>query len=235
MLLLYFKILLKIKIMKKIIYIIALLGISAAATAQKLTVSTTNVSVTVKQGVDDAEGHFDLTNTAATAKKIHWDRLVPCVTGDWQSAICDEVCWIPTKGSNDFTLEAGKTINMVVHVYPDGKEGSAVINLNIFEATDPTNKVAVSVKFNTCASGLNDREIAGIQLSPNPTQSFFRLSDNALVHDITIVNALGQEVATFDYAQGTTYDVSAYAKGLYFVRLRNENGKVLKTEKLQIQ
>jgi hypothetical protein len=221
--------------MKKIIYIIALMSMTSAVSAQKLSVSATNVVVTVKQGVDDAEGHFDLTNTSTTAKKIHWDRLVPCVTGDWQSAICDEVCWIPTKGSNEFTLDAGKTLNMIVHVYPDGKEGSAIINLKIYEVTDPTNKVAVSVKFNTCVTGVNDREIAGIQLSPNPTQSFFRLSDNDLVHDIALVNTLGQEVATFGYAQGTTYDVSAYAKGLYFVRLRNENGKVLKTEKLQIQ
>ncbi len=221
--------------MKKIIYIFILMSLTISVSAQKLTVSATSVSVSVKQGVDDAEGHFDLTNTGTTAKKIHWDRIVPCVTGDWQTAICDEVCWIPTKGSNDFMLDAGKTINIVVHAYPDGKDGSAVVNLNIFDTADPANKVAVSVKFNVCASGVNDQEIAGIRISPNPTQSFFKLSDNDLVRHITIVNMLGQEVDTFGYTQGASYDVSAYAKGLYFVRLRDENGKVLKTEKLEVQ
>jgi hypothetical protein len=226
--------------MKKIIYlctfICANLCVNLSAFAQKIKVSSTLVSVTVKAGVDDAEGHFDLTNISTTAQVIRWERTVPCVSNGWLSAICDEVCWIPDKSSNEFTLEAGKSIKMIAHVYPDGQEGSAIINLKLFTVSDPAYKLDVSLRFNECKIvGTNDREIAMIQLSPNPAQDVFRISENTLVRNVTLVNALGQVVTQYNGSENSSYDVSHVAKGLYFVHLSDENGKLLKTEKLIVE
>lgn len=222
--------------MKKLIYLFAFLCVSFSAFAQKITVSKNIVSVAVKVGVDDAEGHFDLTNTSTTAQLIRWERTVPCVSEGWLSAICDEVCWLPSKSANEFMLDAGKTMNVVVHAYPNGQEGSAIINLKIFVVNDPLYELFVSTRFNDCKIvNTNDPEVAMIQLSPNPAQDVFRISENSLVHHVTLVNALGQTVTQYNGTENNSYDISHVAKGLYFVRLSDENHKLLKTEKLIVE
>ncbi len=220
--------------MKKIFFtIIIALCVMPMAQAQKFTLSSNKVSINVKAGTDDAEGHVTVSNPSTVAKKMRWTRNVTCTTTGWETAVCDFVCWAAAKSTNDFTLDAGQKIDLILHAYPNGKDGSLKATLNLSDLADPNTIEAITYNFNDCIIiGVNDAEIATIQLAPNPASSFFNISNNTLVNSIEITNSIGQRMATYRYQDGSTYDIANFGAGFYLVHLIDEKGVVLKSERL---
>lgn len=73
-----------------------------------------------------------------------------------------------------------------------------------------------------CGSGINDNEsVKEITISPNPSAGVFDLSQSA---DIEIRNSVGQLI--FVNKSVSSFDLSSFASGIYFVTLKNQE-KVL--------
>lgn len=71
-----------------------------------------------------------------------------------------------------------------------------------------------------------------IDLFPNPANGQFTIETNLVNYQIEMVDIYGRIYQSFIGENATTFDISNLSKGLYFVTIKNEEGKVLTIKKL---
>ena len=77
--------------------------------------------------------------------------------------------------------------------------------------------------------GINTNEIHKLEIYPNPTSSTLTIETNSNTkQNLEIVNLLGQTMYTFNIYSKATVDVSAFAKGIYLIKLNTDKGIVVK-------
>ncbi len=92
--------------------------------------------------------------------------------------------------------------------------------------SDTTDVVALSL------SPVSIEELAllkNIEVYPNPTSSQVNINTDAKFSSIQIINSVGQLVFTKEASY--TLDVSSLSHGIYFIKLYNEQGQLLKASK----
>lgn len=84
-------------------------------------------------------------------------------------------------------------------------------------------------------SSVTEQEAKQPLIYPNPTQNllYVIMKDGGVENQVSVTNTIGQEVLSKQFNEGTfSLDLEGFSKGLYFVRITNENGnytqKILK-------
>lgn len=72
-----------------------------------------------------------------------------------------------------------------------------------------------------------------LRVVPNPVIDRFEIGHSERVTRIHVVNMIGREVKTFAYEQGTGCDISDLPQGMYLVQLRDEEDRVLHTQRVR--
>jgi len=68
---------------------------------------------------------------------------------------------------------------------------------------------------------------------PNPTSEFISVSDaNNIVHFVEVYSLLGKKVKSFDFLAEEKYNVGDLPKGMYLVRILDEQKSILSTKKI---
>lgn len=80
--------------------------------------------------------------------------------------------------------------------------------------------------------GLNDNEIAGFKVYPNPANSTIFV-DGEGISMVEVYNSLGQMVTAIEGSANTTIDASSFDNGIYVVRVLTDGGAVM-TKKVSI-
>ncbi len=81
---------------------------------------------------------------------------------------------------------------------------------------------------------INENELAGFRMFPNPTRNNFTIAANSKIENINIFNLVGEIVATESNVNAKTYEVKAQlAKGIYMVDVYTSAGK--NTQKLIVE
>ncbi|MBR3725809.1 MAG: T9SS type A sorting domain-containing protein [Bacteroidales bacterium] len=76
--------------------------------------------------------------------------------------------------------------------------------------------------------GINDKEAANVTLYPNPTVGQLNIESAENISQVTIFNALGQQVLNqFNLGNKTVMNLSTLAKGNYTMRLTLQNGETI--------
>ncbi|GAA4235896.1 hypothetical protein GCM10022291_18900 [Postechiella marina] len=167
---------------------------------------------------------------------------------DWFIAVTNE-----NLRSGLLTLNGWKdTYTIDVFAYDAGTDNGTNYNAsnsantprtNIFKINNAPingNKMA-TLTFTYNASTLSNREpnaIAGVKISPNPTNSIITLSNiqNINLKNIEIYSTIGnmvKQISTLKSLKTIKIDVSNLNKGIYLVKLNLENGS-FKTQKIAI-
>lgn len=79
--------------------------------------------------------------------------------------------------------------------------------------------------------GNNDKVQEEVNLNPNPTNGILNINWQQEYQMIQIIDLQGKVLYAAAITKGTkfsTIDVSAFNKGVYFLKLINENGQVIK-------
>lgn len=85
------------------------------------------------------------------------------------------------------------------------------------------------------AQVVNERKIeteTEIKIYPNPATEFFQITYDPRVESLSINNIVGKEVKRLTAYKNEMYDISDLQKGIYILRLLNEDGKVIKAVRL---
>ena len=71
-----------------------------------------------------------------------------------------------------------------------------------------------------------------ITIFPNPATEFISIANDLNVKEVSIFNLVGRKMKTLDAVIGERYDVSNLPNGMYLVQLRDENLKVITTQRI---
>ena len=83
------------------------------------------------------------------------------------------------------------------------------------------------------ASSINeDLDVKQLKIYPNPTSDFIQIANDNDVAKVAIYNIVGRNLKTSTHFSGKSHDVSTLQKGIYLVRLFDQNDKVLSVFRL---
>lgn len=71
-----------------------------------------------------------------------------------------------------------------------------------------------------------------LSIYPNPTTDFFSVKNDSKVNQLVLYNWIGKRIESFTHYKGRIYDVEDLEKGIYIVRLFDQNNKVVKVLRL---
>ena len=78
-----------------------------------------------------------------------------------------------------------------------------------------------------------DSQFSNIKIFPNPaTNTLFIQIENNQVEEMNLINLSGQKIYQGKFQN--EINVNGYPSGIYFLQLKNNNGEIIKTEKVVI-
>lgn len=72
-----------------------------------------------------------------------------------------------------------------------------------------------------------------LRVFPNPVTTAFEVGASERVVSIRVINMVGREVRSFDFANGQLYDIADLPKGMYLVQLRDADAQVIHTQRVK--
>jgi len=177
----------------------------------------------------DVVGHSMFKNESNRSGTYIWERTVIEMTEGWNTAVCDvNICYSPAVGSAEFSVEAESQGILDVHVYPGGIEGSAIIQLRVYDTTNEENEVIAYYYFNQLPTSTVERINNKIRIYPNPvSDQLFIDSNSELVDFIEIHNIQGQVVHAQKMFSGNCLLVSHIPGGNYILRMFDKDRRPL--------
>ena len=196
-------------------------------------------STTVLASDDDITAKGFIKNESADTITVMWKRNIISLKDGWETAVCDKnLCYVPSYGETSATdgtnlvLAPGEESNFDVHVYPDGTEGFAIVEVTATDITNAGNTVTGRYEFNQMSTSTFDFKKTDIKIYPNPTVDFISLTDDNQVERLIIYNIVGRPVKLFNANYSNHYDVMDLPTGMYLVRLMGKNDRTIKTVRL---
>ncbi|MCZ6594998.1 MAG: T9SS type A sorting domain-containing protein [Bacteroidetes bacterium] len=140
----------------------------------------------------------------------------------------DKIAWYEnTDGQGSFGAQQIITTNAdaAVSVYATDIDGDG--DMDVLSASENDDKIAWYE--NLGVLGVNENTLVDFSVYPNPTKGILNIQSKTAIVQIDIYNLLGQLVLSIPIAIGTnknTIDISRVSKGLYFIKVKDENGNI---------
>ena len=227
--------------MKQLFTLIFLFTLSLTSFAQIVSDPST-LSATISED-EKKEISMTVTNTAGVYYGVWWKLVVgDDWPAEWKTFICDsQNCYTPNTyecpKENEFGPNASSSA-WSVKVDPSGVKGSSTLVMEFYSESSFTNLIgttevgAVFTADSDLTSSSNDIFTGNLVLFPNPTQDYFSIKNDENISTVSLVNVIGKEIWTQKHNTGALYDVSNLFKGMYLVRLMDNQGNLVKTLRL---
>lgn len=169
--------------------------------------------------------------------KVWWSLDTDNFPEAWDYQVCDmNTCYdfnmkvSPSANPNVFT--SGQTWPFTIRAKHNGEPGSGFITTNL--VNEHGHQLAHAVMDFNFSPVQTDKDTFSGDLSiyPNPTTDLFRIRNDHNVAKIAVYNVVGKTLFNYNHISGKNYDVSNLQKGLYLVRLFDENDIVLSVIRL---
>jgi hypothetical protein len=219
--------------MKKNILLFLFLGFTAQfLSAQEMAFTVSPVIVDEVRSTDfEGVGYSTIINMGDSERSFTWTSNAVEITPEWAFAICDKnLCYEPIITTETFTLEADSAGRMDVHAYPQGVNGSAVVELTVVDSDNDQLTVSNLYYFNTGPSSTTEASRQRIKVYPNPSNGLFSIKGAKQIASVEILSLTGRQVKSFRYNDGQWYDISNLPKGTYLVRLIDRDAQQVVTK-----
>lgn len=193
----------------------------------------------------DIVGHGFVTNHSDETKTFFWKRTIEEVPEGWTTAVCDiNLCYFHTVDSMQFELAAGMQGIVDVHAYPGGSPGADLdlvnpgtgkVVISITEVGNDENTASAEWEFilDGTPVGVDELEAQQIGIFPNPATNYFNISNSNELSQIQVFNILGKKMFETNVTEGKRFDITDLSKGIYLVRMIDDENAVVKTIKLK--
>jgi len=208
---------------------------------QSLTISPNEINQVAQPSDFDVQMDFDVHNTGDLSIDFLW-RIANAddIPAPWVAYVCDSnLCYAPglyeCPGGNPNSFAPDQSSPFNFHVQPNMGEHNFTFVFELFDGDDPT------VVFNTIEITLNtkkststdDEELAAkLAVYPNPTSDVFKIKNDNSISSIAIYNIVGKQIEKFEHTLDRAYNISEFRKGVYLVRLFDEQGNAVKALRL---
>jgi len=194
--------------------------------------------------VTRAEYKFTITNTGSEMEQFWWSVDRGNSIDDWTYAICDiNQCYIdglescPCSIPNE--LAAGASFEFKIYLIANENVSSADIKFNVTGDCDG-NVIDLEIPMNISATGSTSSEdlendASGLRVYPNPSTDYFQITNDTDVSEIVVSNIIGKKVIETSHYKGESHNVSYLDKGIYLVRMVDENSNILDVKRITIE
>lgn len=196
--------------------------------------------------INENEKHTFQVSINNVSETVNYDLYWQLIKGDdwpseWETTVCDaNLCYAANADScspnkpND--IPAGKSLIFTVKVDPMNVKGSGTLYMELFDDNQFTSKVAETSNDGLVVAdavlNVDFSQELDLVVFPNPTDSYFSIKNDGAVSQIGIYNIVGKEITRANHMEGQTHDVNNLSKGMYLVRMMDNQGKVLKSTRL---
>jgi len=164
--------------------------------------------------------------------EFHW-MFTTLAPDEWVIQMCDEdLCYPAWTVDNDVIIPNDYNYEFHYQIRPNDVSGSAVINMDIWPLSDPTDvRTAHFSIIGNVVTGIFEMEMVEIDVFPNPSSDIISIvsGGNELFYSTTIHNQGGQEVLHSDITEGQL-DISELLQGTYILSLNNDKGQPIATK-----
>lgn len=181
-----------------------------------------------------------LRNTSDKTIELRWEVKKSNLSEGWQAVVCDHQCYTSLVHHKTFKLGPREVLHdFKVSFRPNGKEGMGNLELLVYDVNNKT-KTEQTILFSAAAQGTHtsmthvQKESSKPSVYPNPAIEYILLKDDYnKVKIIEIYNVVGRRMqrATVSHA-GEKYDVSRLPRGIYMVRMLDNNGNIVRTQRI---
>ncbi|GIV34677.1 MAG: hypothetical protein KatS3mg031_2212 [Chitinophagales bacterium] len=185
-------------------------------------------------------------NNSNDTVRMRWERIENIPAG-WLTAICDNIqCWaeVVSRSPLPVIIPPRGQSTMDVHFFPNSIAGTGSVTIRAWVEGDSAATVVVSAPKQATAnqpvgfdaSTDNDR----IRVYPNPVRDYFIIRNlpAGKVSTVEVFNIFGKKMLSFSQpalrsnAVVHRFDISSLSKGIYLVRVFDENMNVIFTKSL---
>lgn len=171
-----------------------------------------------------------LTNTGTQDILIYARRLENNLPPSWASSMCIDVCYSSSTDSVVFLLHAGTTQAVHVYFYTSSNAGTGHVKMGFRNLSDSSNKsIMHAFAITNSSTGIEPivESEDDFSIITNPVGSVLELNvSSELSADLFIYNLFGELVLRS--ACKPTIDISAFEKGIYFIKMNNTVRKFVK-------
>ena len=226
--------------MLKTILVAILLSVAVFIQAQNdFHVSTTYAT---QQGTIDREvaPSIAIRNLSNRALELRWEIKKTNLSEGWQAVVCDQQCYTSLVQTKTFKLQPNAVLHdFKVSFRPNGKEGMGHLELVLYVEGQKQNSQQ-SITFSGAAqsnqTGVRgvSRETGAPKIYPNPVTEFMYLKDDYdAVKTVEVYNVVGRQLQRFSVSySGQKYDVSRLPRGIYMVRMLDDSGNIIRTQRV---
>jgi hypothetical protein len=184
-----------------------------------------------------------VTNKSAKDVDIYWIlQKGSDFPAAWKTVMCDiQLCYDENADKIDVRrpnrIKAGENIVIKLDFIPGGTKGSSTMQVRLYDDKDFKNLVAQTkanavVVADAVSSVFDKASNDDLLIYPNPTDHFFYINNDQNVSKLVYYNILSKEIRAESHSKGQPHDITDLNKGVYFVRLLDQKGKVLKSVRL---
>lgn len=217
---------LNLRTVKRILFIVTLLGALTALKAQRFTVSTTLVNFAGNVNSTDIASPYWMPvihNTSGDTLQLRWNRTEENIPGWWRSSVCTEYyCYSMPDDSATWTLLPGDSDMIYVHIYPYGYADTGNVVIRLYNPADPADSVRVTFNCNVPV-GIQEYELI----------SYFRTDFTmmSVVYSVnesctfTLTEAQGRVVESGKVIGGAEQRAAVQDHGVYILTLITSDGR----------
>lgn len=208
--------------------------------AQDLSVNPDPVTKELSVEDGDVKVDFTITNNTSRETEVWWEMDRGAAPDEWDFYLCDvNLCYTPAVTScpcNKPNFLAGNSTNIyMMHVVPNGVAGSGVVNLRILEECEGDVSI-IEIPITYEVSGTTSTQFEDINnnitIYPNPSSQSIRIMEDREVSEIIIYNLIGKKIKRLNHSPGQSHDISELDRGIYLLRMLNEDQNILKVSRL---
>lgn len=174
-------------------------------------------------------------NTSDQTITLKVEKALDNLRDNWYSSFKvenDELS--PITESFNLKLASGESRKVGIIFYPEGSEGSSSVDV-MFKVTTPGITSVHSQTFVGKTRTKTNTSDEDFRIYPNPATTYFKVSSSQSIKRIEVYNIIGKKLKEFtSYTVDQQFKIHDLSRGIYLVRLLDNNDKVVDTKRLNI-
>jgi hypothetical protein len=204
--------------------------VSTDSTLNDSIVSSAPISSSI---LDQSIFNFYFKNITQGTIKLKWKVVQRSIPASWDYSMCDyATCRDAFMDSSEYRMHEAEPdfkSYLLFHILPKD-QGTATLRIYVYDINYPLQGDTVTwIIKGVNASGVNDlNNSLRFAMFPNPASDHILIEgENISLNDaeISLYNAMGQEIMnTKGISNHINIDLSQYKSGIYFLKIRTEQG-----------